>query len=283
MPRLSNHSRCAAVELRHRMNAGRVAVQSQITFFGKLCGNVASDWKEDNSRVTFADFAISERILHALREDFPRDDFISEEAVPADEMIQLEATYAWVLDPVDGTNNYALGFSACAISLALLRDGEPIYGYVYDHSSGSLIEGGPGVGLLIDGRKVIALASKQKDSQVLLGLHFPMTDSDLRALAPLLTENKVRALGSIALSCALTATGYLGGVFETKGHLWDIAAGVALMLGAGRKVAFQVETPFPVRSFCFHSPPPRMIAGDQKQVDFIVKCLGGDWLFYPQN
>ncbi len=270
------------MELRHRMNAGRVAVQSQIAFFGKLFGNVASDWKEDNSRVTFADFAISERIMHALREDFPRDDFISEEAVPADEMIQLEATYAWVLDPVDGTNNYALGFSACAISLALLREGEPIYGYIYDHSSGSLIEGGPGVGLLIDGRKVITPASAQNDSQVLLGLHFPMADSDLKALAPLLTKNKVRALGSIALSSALTATGYLGVIFETKGHLWDIAAGVALMLGAGRKVIFQGEVPFPVRTFRYGSQPTRMIAGDEKRVDSVVKCLGGVWLSYPQ-
>jgi myo-inositol-1(or 4)-monophosphatase len=283
MPRLSNHTRSATVELRHRINAGRVAIQSQIPFFRKLFGNVASDWKEDNSRVTFADFAISERIMHALREDFSSDDFISEEAVPEDETIQLEATYAWVLDPVDGTNNYALGFSACAISLALLRDGEPIYGYVYDHSSGSLIEGGPGAGLLINGRKVIAPASVQKDSQVLIGLHFPMADSDLKALTPLLTINKVRSLGSIALSSALTATGYLGAIFETKGHLWDIAAGAALMLGAGRKVTFQGQPAFPVRAFCYRSQPYRMIAGDEKRVDFIAKCLGGNWLSYPQG
>jgi myo-inositol-1(or 4)-monophosphatase len=86
----------------------------------------------DETRVTFADFAISENILTELRRSFPDDDFLSEEGNPADEVLPLRARFAWLLDPIDGTNNYALGMPACAISLALLRDGEPLYGFVYD-------------------------------------------------------------------------------------------------------------------------------------------------------
>lgn len=283
MSSLPRNTKQAATDLRHRINAGRVAVQSQIGFFGKLFGNVASDWKADNTRVTFADFAISERILQALREDFPKDDFISEEAVPADETLSLEAQYAWVLDPVDGTNNYALGFPACAIALALLRDGEPLYGYVYDHSSGCLIEGGPEHGLFVDGRKRLVdddPTGADKAPQPLIGLHFPLSETDLTALAPLLAKAKVRSFGSIALATALTATGYLAGMFETKGHLWDYAAGVALLLAAGRELAFQGQAPFPLRTFSYQSPPARFIAGRHGQVQRLKDCIGGNWVFY---
>jgi myo-inositol-1(or 4)-monophosphatase len=280
MPRSQKNAKRAALELRHRINAGRVAVQSQIGFFGKLFGHVASDWKPDNTRVTFADFAISERILQALREDFPGDDFISEEAVPADEVVSLNARYAWVLDPVDGTNNYALGFPACAIALALLCNGEPIYGYVYDHSSRCLFEGGPHKGLLVDGRKIITPQTADETSQVLIGLHFPIAEADLNALAALLSKHKVRAFGSIALSTALTATGYLGALFETKGHLWDIAAGIALLAAAGRSVAFQDASPFPLRTFSYQSPPARFVAGAPCWVESLKGMLGGQWMSY---
>ena len=127
--------------LRHRINAGRVAVRDQIAFFGRQFGQVASEWKEDDTRVTFADFAISEKLFAALRRDFAGDDFCSEESSPLDEELVLDADFGWMVDPVDGTNNYALGFPICAISLALLHRGTPVYGF-YDHSTGFLYEVG---------------------------------------------------------------------------------------------------------------------------------------------
>jgi myo-inositol-1(or 4)-monophosphatase len=280
MSRVPNSSKRAASDLRHRINAGRVAVQSQIPFFGKLFGNVASDWKKDNTRVTFADFAISERILQALRGDFPKDDFISEEAVPVDEKVALTADYAWVLDPVDGTNNYALGFAACAISLALLQNGQPVYGYIYDHSSRSLFEGGPNHGLLVDGRKIIPPAIVEESSATMVGLHFPMANADLIKLAPIMSRDRVRSLGTTALSTALTANSYLGAMFETRGHLWDIAAGIALLLAANKTVAFQDFSPFPLVDFSYQSNPPRFVAGDPIHVQEMMNLLEGRWVFY---
>ena len=77
-----------------------------------------------------------------MRRDFAKDDFCSEESNPQDEVMPLNANFAWVVDPIDGTNNYALGVPLCAISLGLLYAGEPIYGFIYDHSTRSLLEGG---------------------------------------------------------------------------------------------------------------------------------------------
>ena len=144
-------------QMRHRINAGRVAVRNQVAFFGRQFGDVSSEWKEDDTRVTFADFAISEKIFAELRQNFPQDDYCSEEASPLDETLALEARFAWVVDPIDGTNNYALGCSFCAISLALLLDGVPVYGFIYDHSLGISWRGARAMVYLEIRRKLIAM------------------------------------------------------------------------------------------------------------------------------
>ena len=139
--------------LKHRVNAARIAVKNQVAFFREQFGQVASEWKVDDTRVTFADFAISENVSAELRRYFAKDDFCSEESNPADEVLSLKSKYAWVIDPIDGTNNFALGIPACAISLAIIKNGEPIYGIVYDFGGDRLIEGGEGEGVLINQRR----------------------------------------------------------------------------------------------------------------------------------
>lgn len=235
-------------QIRHRINAGRVAVRDQVAFFGRQFGEVSSEWKEDDTRVTFADFAISEKIFAELRQDFPEDDYCSEEASPLDEVLNLEARFAWVVDPIDGTNNYALGCSFCAISLALLLDGLPIYGFIYDHSTEDLLEGGAGYGLLRNQKKIDRNATVA-DAQTMVGLHFPMTPEQLRKLSPLLAKYRVRCIGSGALTAAYVATGYLTGVIDYRVKVWDIAAAYALCQAAGLEWSFTGDPPFPLRSF----------------------------------
>lgn len=237
-----------ALQLRHRINAGRVAVRGQIDFFVRQFGQVSSEWKPDNSRVTFADFAISEKLTAELRRDFPRDDFCSEEANPLDEVMHLEADFAWVIDPVDGTNNYALRFPHCAISLGLLYKGEPVYGFIYDHSMGELLEGGPGQGLFCDQKK-LEPRNPEDDKQEIIGCHFPMTADQLSRLSPLLQRHRVRSLGSSAMAFAHVATGYLSGAVDHRVKVWDVAAACALCRAAGLEFHFIGESPFPLSTF----------------------------------
>jgi myo-inositol-1(or 4)-monophosphatase len=236
------------LQLRHRINAGRVAVKAQTAFFGRQFGQVASEWKEDDTRVTFADFAISENVFAALRRDFAEDDYCSEEANPLDEVLTLGAGFAWVIDPIDGTNNYALGFPVCAISLALLHDGMPVYGFIYDYSTNALLEGGAGFGLQRN-QKTVNRDRMAADAQTMLGLHFPMDVELLDRLKPLLAKYRVRCLGSGALSAAYVATGYLTGVVDFRVKVWDIAAAYALCAGAGVAFKFLEASPFPLRAF----------------------------------
>lgn len=236
------------LQLRHRINAGRVAVKAQTAFFGRQFGQVASEWKEDDTRVTFADFAISENVFAALRRDFAEDDYCSEEANPLDEVLTLGAGFAWVIDPIDGTNNYALGFPVCAISLALLYDGMPVYGFIYDYSTDALLEGGAGFGLQRN-QKTVNRDRMAADAQTMLGLHFPIDLELLDKLKPLLAKYRVRCLGSGALSAAYVATGYLTGVVDFRVKVWDIAAAYALCAGAGVAFKFIEASPFPLRAF----------------------------------
>ena len=236
------------LQLRHRINAGRVAVKAQTAFFGRQFGQVASEWKADDTRVTFADFAISENVFAALRRDFAEDDYCSEEANPLDEVLTLGAGFAWVIDPIDGTNNYALGFPVCAISLALVHDGMPVYGFIYDYSTDALLEGGAGFGLQRN-QKTVNRDRMAADAQAMLGLHFPIDLELLDKLKPLLAKYRVRCLGSGALSAAYVATGYLTGVVDFRVKVWDIAAAYALCAGAGVAFRFLEASPFPLRAF----------------------------------
>ena len=235
-------------QMRHRINAGRVAVRNQVAFFGRQFGDVSSEWKEDDTRVTFADFAISEKIFAELRQDFPQDDYCSEEASPLDETHVLEARFAWVVDPIDGTNNYALGCSFCSISLALLLDGVPVYGFIYDHSTGDHLEGGAGFGLFRNQKKIDRDATVA-DAQTMVGLHFPMSSKQLEKLAPLMSKYRVRCIGSGALMAAYVATGYLTGVIDHRVKVWDIAAAYALCKSVGLRWVFTETSPFPLKKF----------------------------------
>jgi len=69
-------------QLRHRINVGRALVKGEVDFFRRQFANVESEWKEDHSRVTFADYAISGRIMEALAKEFPKDDLCTEETDP---------------------------------------------------------------------------------------------------------------------------------------------------------------------------------------------------------
>lgn len=236
------------IAIRHRINAGRVAIKDQIAFFRRHFGQVSSDWKADASRVTFADIAISENLFACLKNDFADDDFCSEEMSTNASPIELSGDFSWVLDPIDGTNNFALGFPLCGISLALLHEGVPVYGFVYDFSINSLFEGGPSYGLLKDQQKYASL-SNDIEAQKIIGLQFPIEPGLFKKLIPIFSDFKIRALGSSTLLGTLAAQAYLEGVLDVRAKVWDIAATYALAKAVGNEFHFFNESPFPLREF----------------------------------
>lgn len=230
-----------------RARAAVAVVHSQIAFFKAHFGRVESQWKSDHSRVTEADLTISQRTFELLGAQFAQDDFCSEETSPDAQAMALNARYAWVLDPIDGTNNYAIGFPNCCIALALLCEGMPVFGVIYDFSRDEILFGGKATGLFCGQTPRFGKRAVLKP-QSLLGIQLPMRPDLVERLMPLLTVYRLRSIGSTALNLAHAAAGQLDGAFG-RAYVWDFAAGIALIEAGGGKVYFDRPSIFPLKQF----------------------------------
>lgn len=249
-------------QLRHRINVGRALVKGEVEFFRRQFANVESEWKEDHSRVTFADYAISGRILEALAKEFPKDDLCTEETDPREGPRSLAARYAWFLDPVDGTNNFALGFPLCAISLGLLVNGIPAYGFVYDFGRDKILEGGPGAGLLDGGKPLKGLVDRPLEEKSIIGIAFPIREGPYAAgLHELAGKYNIRSIGSGALTLSYVAMGLLDGSLDFRCKSWDVAAALAIAAQTETQVHYFGSPHFPARSFDIHQSPSPFYAG----------------------
>jgi len=250
------------MELAKRIEKAREVVRAVIPFFQENFGKVESHWKRDGTRVTSADLEISRRIQNFITTAFPSDDFCSEEDLPAPNEASraLRSRFAWVLDPVDGTNNFARGIPLCAISLALLENGFPVYGVLYDHAQKSLLEGGKTVPLSRDGVPV-KTENPAYTANSIISFHFPLSPKEARELEPFTTVNAVRCQGSAALNLAYNAFGAIDGSVDYNTKIWDIAAAAALLGASGRALIFREKPAFPLREVCAEMPRLRWVAG----------------------
>jgi len=255
-----------STELLSRIEAGKAAVLAQAALLHREFGRAQSNWKSDGTRVTPVDIAISENITAALNTRFPSDEFFSEELAgdnpaAASSPTPLHARFAWILDPIDGTNNYALGLAHCAISAGLFENGHPAYGIIYDHSRRTLIHGGPGFGVF-DGERPARVSQNKPTHHSLVGFHSPYDDG-FAEQGKLIVENyKIRALGSSTLHLAYVANGIIEGVVDHNVKLWDIAAAIPLCLAGGGELHFFNNTnPLPVRTFDLRMKRIQYLAG----------------------
>ncbi len=256
-----------------RIAAAKAAVMAQTELLHREFGRAKSNWKSDGTRVTPVDVAISENIVATLKAPFAADDFFSEELTHGDGLLPATARFAWVLDPIDGTNNYATGIAHCAISVGLLEDGKPVYGVVYDLSRRTLIHGGPGYGVF-DGERAAATKTGEPNVQSLLGFHSPY-DRKYAPHAQSMVENfKIRGLGSSTLHLAYVAIGLLDGTLDHNVKVWDIAAAVALCLAGGGEVEFLGKNPFPLRQFDLNMDRIQYVAGNKAVCRRIRELIG---------
>lgn len=251
MSSTANTVSAASTEITARIEAGKSAVLAQTGLLHREFGRAQSNWKSDGTRVTPVDIAISENITQILRARFPGDQFFSEELSDpaASTPIPLCARFAWILDPIDGTNNYAAGIAHCAISLGLYENGQPVYGIIYDLSRRTLIHGGPGFGVF-DGDSAAGVSQSEPTPQSMVGFHSPY-DKAYAAQGKIVVENfKIRGLGSSTLHLAYVAVGMLEGVVDHNVKIWDIAAAIPLCTAGGGGLHFFNSTnPLPVRAF----------------------------------
>jgi myo-inositol-1(or 4)-monophosphatase len=248
-------------EIEQRIEAARRVVNAQTAFLHREFHRAPSSWKYDGTRVTTADLAISEAILSGLAAQFPDDQRFSEESGVSDRPVAVTSHFCWVLDPIDGTNNYAIGIPCCAISLALLEHGVPVYGAVYDLSRRTLLEGGPGLGAF-DGGEAVHVRADPPHGGSMIGFHSPYDKALVAQAVPVIEQFKIRALGSSTLHLAYVGVGLFDGVLDHNVRVWDIAAAHAIAIGSGAEVHYLRNNPFPLRQFDLRAPRIHYLAGN---------------------
>lgn len=259
-------------EVLARIDAAKNAVLAQTEFMHREFGRAKSTWKYDGTRVTAADVAISENIFKELAAQFPEDHLFSEELAETDAPTPVTRRFAWVLDPIDGTNNYATGIPYCAISLALLENGEPVYGVVYDMARRVLMHGGPGFGVW-DGDVEAKVGTASPNPQSVLGFHSPF-DKRFAHHASVLVENfKMRGLGSSTLHLAYVAVGLFDATVDHNVRIWDIAAAIPMVRAGGGEARFLNGSPLPLRTFDLRMERIRYCAGNAAMCDKLEGLL----------
>jgi myo-inositol-1(or 4)-monophosphatase len=235
-------------EITQRIEAAKAAVNAETALLHREFGRAESRWKSDGTRVTAVDIAISENIFLALRAQFPLDQMFSEELPDGGEPIPVTSRFGWVMDPIDGTNNFALGIPYCAISLALIERGEPIYGVIYDLSRRVLMHGGPGFGMH-DGEQERRVSPEVPNPESLIGFHSPTDKKMVPAADAVIMHFKIRGLGSATLHLAYVAAGMFGGAVDFNVKIWDLAAAIPLLRAAGGQIIFINGEQLPMKVF----------------------------------
>jgi myo-inositol-1(or 4)-monophosphatase len=156
-----------------------------------------------------------------------------------------------------------VGIPYCAISLALLQKGRPVYGVIYDMARRILIHGGPAFGAF-DGSQPAHARSDAPHANSLLGFHSPYDHSLVPRVGPVIAKFKIRGLGSSALHLAYVGIGLLDGVLDVNVRVWDIAAAHAIALGGGAEIHYLRNNPFPLREFDLNMPRIQYVAGNAK-------------------
>jgi myo-inositol-1(or 4)-monophosphatase len=248
----------AAVEAAHR--AGEVLAQE----LGKRRDVAVKGYRDE---VTDADTAAEAVILSLLRDRFPDHVVLSEEAGRRG----TEAPYVWLVDPLDGTTNYARGHPTFSVSLAVLREESPLVGVVHDPLRGHTFAARRGGGATLNGRPIHTRRTERL-RDALIGLDWAHDDAErreaLRRLAALAPRCRtVRSMGSAALACAYVGAGWLDVYFAAGLRPWDTAAASLVVAESGGRISGLEGEPWRVGQ-------PTLLATNTQLHDAVLAAWG---------
>jgi myo-inositol-1(or 4)-monophosphatase len=210
--------------------------------------------KGDIDLVTEADIASERLIVERIRSYHPRHAILTEESGDVVALGDVDSEYKWIIDPLDGTTNYAHGYPVFCVSIALEHEGRVVVGVVYDPTRDELFAAERGGGATLNGRSLrVSETSELNDALLCTG--FPYDVRDRGDFARhfrnfIMRAQSVRRDGAAALDLAYVAAGRFDAFYEEGLRPWDVAAGVLLVEEAGGRVTHYDGSPFRV-----YTPP----------------------------
>ncbi len=212
----------------------------------KKAGKILLDYYQTNIQINFkggdkrnlvteVDMLAEKQIVEAIKKKFPEHCFMAEEGgdcgiKPSD--------YKWIIDPIDGTTNYAHGYNFYAVSIALMHKDEVLVGVIYAPMLKELFHAAKGMGAFLNKKRIhVSKATALETSLLATGFNFNEGGRNFPIFQHILPlAQGVRRAGSAAMDMAYTAAGRLDGYWEFAIYPWDIAAGVVIVEEAGGKV-----------------------------------------------
>ncbi len=222
--------------------AGRV-----IARFGRDSLDVRAKGEHYNL-VTAADIACEDEIVRVIRAAHPDHNFFAEEK----KYERTPSPFTWVIDPIDGTANFAHGFPHFAVSVALAHEGALVCGVVLDPSRNETFRAARGQGAFLNDRPIrVSGAGSLRESLLVTGFYYDRgatMDETLEKIRTLLRRGAmdIRRTGSAALDLCWVACGRVDGYFEYKLNAWDFGAGALIVGEAGGRVSDWRGEPLPL-------------------------------------
>jgi len=228
--------------------AGRVLAER----FGHVSLEVSH--KGDIDLVTESDLAAERLIVERIRSYYPRHGILAEESGAATHEGADRSAYKWIIDPLDGTTNYAHGYPCYCVSIALEHEGELKVGVIYDPTRDEMFAAERGAGATLNGRRIrVSETGDLNEALLCTGYPYDVRGRDDFArhfINFIMHSQGVRRDGSAALDLAYVACGRFDGFWEEGLRPWDVAAGVVLIQEAGGHVSRYDGTPFDI-----YTPP----------------------------
>jgi len=225
------------------------------------------NYKGDINLVTEADKMSEALIIEAISRNFSDHGILSEESP----VITGAGKLRWIIDPLDGTTNYAHGYPVFCVSIALENDGEVILGVIYDPMREELFVSVRGEGAYLNDKK-LEVSSLKDISRSLLATGFPydIRESKENNLdyfnAMAINVQAIRRAGAAALDLANLAAGRFDGFWELKLKPWDTAAGCLLVTEAGGVIS-------DIAGGKWHLQSPSLLASNALIHEQMIKIL----------
>ena len=229
-----------AHDLQYAIDLARDAGTIALEHYGKVRRLTKTHAAASEEAVTDADRASQRFIVAGLRKRFPDDGVIGEES-ESGTSITFECPDAqgrvWVIDPIDGTNNFISGLGNFAVCIGLMEKGRPALGVVYDVARDQMYSAATGEGAWLGSKRLQAPDTPMSDSSMLM-ITSNLLDANGKCpgwVGRWLSQTnwKLRILGSAALEAVQVAAGVAHGAVTVNGKLWDVAAPAAIVLEAG--------------------------------------------------
>jgi myo-inositol-1(or 4)-monophosphatase len=218
--------------------------------------------------VTDVDLESEKMILDLLTAEFPQFGILSEESEP----VTTGSAYTWVVDPIDGTRNFAEGIPHFCVVVALARGSDMVAGVTYDPMKDELFTAQRGQGAFLNGNP-ISVSTRQEIPDSILGFDLGYVDEKaglaldlVRSLWPRMQG--MRLMGSAALGLTYAAAGRLDIYFHHQLSPWDIASGLLLVQEAGGQVVDKQGQPANLHT-------SSIIASNAKLIDGFLQATEG--------